>query len=169
MQMVKNIILFSLSLIIFLLLTAPLKELYYYFEHKLVSQNIVINNEKIEDGFLHLGISDADILYNNIDIAHFNKADVLVLFVYNRVDIIGIELSMKGFIPLDIKSANIEYALWNPFGVDIKLYGSFGEAGGEYDIDSKTLKIYFYNEDKIDSIKRYLKRDEEGYYYEFKL
>jgi len=170
MRLVKYILISLIALILSFIAFMPKEQLYYFAEQKLNEQNIVISQEEINTKFGALIVSHGVVNAQGVDVAQFNRAKILPLFFVNRATIENIEFLniAKNFINFDIEKVNLNHTIFKPFIVTIRANGGFGSASGYIDLKNKTIRIDITEAKNINSIKRFLKKDNKGWYYESK-
>jgi hypothetical protein len=166
--MVKKTLIIILAFFIGLLVFAPKKSLYYLLEGELKNNAIVLSDENISTNPFGLKISNAKVYVENTYIGDIKEISLLTLLFYNDISIIEFEPteSIKKMLPISIKKADILYAIWNPLEVKISLDGSMGKADGKLDLAEQKIIIRFEKGANIAPIREYLKKDQNGWYYE---
>jgi len=166
MQMVKKIIGSFFLLLIFLVIFAPKEQIYYLLEKKLSKEGIVISNEKFSDNLYGVTISDADIYFEGINIAKVQTIDLKILFLYDelKIESVKIDKGIQNILPKYIDNLSATYSIIKPNKIILKGAGSFGELEGYIDLNKIFIRIT--NPKDISSIRKFLKKDKEGLYYE---
>jgi hypothetical protein len=164
--MVKKMIGGFFLLLIFLVIFAPKEQIYYLLEKKLSKEEVVISNEIFHDNPFGFSIKDANIYFEGINIAKVKLIDLKMFFLYNEIDIesVKIDKGMQNILPESINKISAIYTVLNPNKVIIKGVGSFGEIQGYMDINEIFIRIV--KPKKIGSLRQFLKKDKEGFYYE---
>ena len=169
MQMVKRITGGFFLLIIFLWLFSPKQELYYLIEKELEKNGIIISNEKFQDHWFGLTITNADIYLKGIKVAEAEKLTLNAFFLYNALSIENIKTDkgIHNVAPKSIERLSATFSIIAPYKIDISGDGSFGSIyGGFYfNLDNKLL-IRFKNAKEITAFRKFLKKDQKGLYYE---
>ncbi len=168
MQMVKWIFGGFFLLIPFLWFLAPKQEIYYLMEKELEKEGVVISNETFTDGWFGLTISDADIYFKGIPIAHASSLELDILFFYNQLRITSVVLdkSLHNIAPKQVNEVVATYSVIKPFKVAIEGSGSFGEIQGGVYLDKGMVQLTFPEVKDINALKKFLKKDATGWYYE---
>jgi len=168
MQMVKKILLVVLVVIFSLMIFAPKRELYYLLEEQLMKYDVVINNEDIEEGVFLLHINHPDIYVKGIELAKIDKIDIFSLLVYSSVAATGIatDSSLKKLIPAKVTTVKVIYQLLDPLKIAISVEGDFGKADGYLYIQESKIRLNISESKDIARLKRLLKKDDKGWYYE---
>jgi len=170
MRMVRNIILFAVALIVGVVLFMPKSQLYYFGEKQLKQYGVVIGNEKLDDKFLSLDILHPVVYLQGLGVVRASKIEVMPLLFINRVDADGVELinEAKKFLNINITKLKLNQSILKPYRVKIDAQGSFGVANGYANLKNRVVHIDIIKPKDINSIKRYLKKGEKGWYYESK-
>jgi hypothetical protein len=168
MRLVKNIFIGLIALIIAFIAFMPKEQLYYFAERKLSEQNIVISQEEINTKFGALIVKHGVVNFQGIDVAQFNKAKILPLLFVNRATIENIEFLniAKNFINFDIEALKLNHTILKPFIINLTAFGGFGSAEGFIDLKKRLIRIDITEAKNINSIKRFLKKGDKGWYYE---
>ena len=169
MQMVKRIVGGFFLLIVLMWIFAPKQELYYLVEKKLKEKEIIISNETVTDTWLGVNIKNADIYVKGIKMANVANLQLNMFFFYNtlNIDNINMDESLQAMAPKAIDALKVKYSVLNPLNVTIDGLGSFGTATGAVALKEKQLHIDFPVVKDIQTIKKFLKKDETGgWYYE---
>lgn len=166
--MVKKILLYISIIFCVTIFSIPKMEMYYTFAHFLQNHAINIKNEKYQEGLFSLSLKDATIVYRNSDIGNINEIKVYNFLFYNKMIcdnmLIRSSSNQKEIIKIDKMDA--VWSIFSPKKIHIYIDSNLGKAEGSLDISSMMLKIYFNNENGASSIKEFLKKDNEGWYYE---
>ncbi len=166
--MVKKILLIIAVVIFSLMIFAPKRELYYLLEEQLLKYDVVISNEDIDEGLFLLHIKHPDIYVKGIELAKIEKIDIIPLLLYSRVVAKGIttDRSLKKLMPVKVTTLKIVYQILNPKRVSISVVGDFGKADGYLYIDEGRVRLYISEPADIAKLKRLLRKDDKGWYYE---
>ena len=126
----KHVIGYAILTLITVLYFIPKTNLYYKLEHKLQPHEIVIHNEHVDDRWFWLEITDAQLYIQKLRSLSIQKTQVMLFGVYNRVDLEGVKLSSTfgHFLPTDIQTAKLSYALYDPLYINATVVGDFGNA-----------------------------------------
>jgi hypothetical protein len=168
MQMVKKGLIIFLSVIVALVVFAPKKSLYYLLESELQKNGVVLSDENISENPIGVTISNAKVYVENTYIGDIQEISLLTLLFYNDVTLTNFipTQSIKRMLPISVDSAKINYAIWDPLKVSIFIQGSMGIAQGEIDITEQKIILRFNKDANIAPIRGYLKKDQNGWYYE---
>lgn len=168
MQVVKYGLIYILIFYFSFLLLSPKRELYHYLEKEIYKSGVVIDGEDIKETQLGVKLLHPTIIYQGIKVASAEDIKIATLIFFSRVSIEGIsdDSGMKNFFPLMPKTAIMDYNILKPKILNITIFGDFGKAEGYFDLKSYTLHLNIAQDADISSIKRYLKKSENGWYYE---
>ena len=170
MQMVKRIIGgFFLSILLLWLFT-PKHELYYLMEKSLKkSNNIIISNETIQDTWIGLNITNADIYIDGLKVANAKSLNFVFLFFYSKLTLsdLNIDKALHAMAPKKIDDFTATYSIINPLHIVLAGNGSIGEMVGSVDLINRKVHIDITKEKALQTIKKFLKKDaKKGWYYE---
>jgi hypothetical protein len=167
MQMVKKLLIILISIWIAIIVFMPKKELYYLLEHQIVKYNVKLNEKTITDTLFGLDLNKVDVYMSGINLAQISNIKFITFLFYNKVNLnqLKIDNSLKSVVPLNIKDINITYSIVSPMQLDISADGDFGEVKGYLDIN-RTIHLDFIKVGNIKSLKKELKKNKNGWYYE---
>ena len=170
MRLVKNIVVFIIALYIGAVLFMPKNQLYYFGEKQLKQYGVVIGNEELNNKLGSLEILHPVVYLQGLAVARVSKVKILPLIFMNKIDADSVELlnEAKKFIDIDIATLKINQSILKPYRVKIDAIGNFGIANGYADLKNRVVHIDITKAKDINSIKRYLKKGEKGWYYESK-
>jgi len=168
MQMVKNILLIIATLWFAILLFMPKVDLYYSLENKLVKKGIVINEKSIDESVFSLSLKESDIYAEGINLVKLNKINIFTLLFYSSINVNGINIdeSLKSFIPVTVEKLIASHSILSPRKVFITIVGNFGVADGIVDLKKKIIRLDFSDTNELNNLKKQLKKDKKGWYYE---
>ncbi len=168
MRVVRTIFLFIVALYLGLVLFMPKTELYYYIEKQLSSYGVVIDNEELNSKPTFLEVLHPIAYYQGADVARVAKIKVTPLLFINKIEADNIELLnvAKQFLNVSIDSLKVNHSILKPYRVKIDAVGSFGVANGYANLKQRVIHIDIIKPKSINSIKRFLKKGEKGWYYE---
>lgn len=168
MQMVKKILIALLAVFFSIAIFAPKRELYYLLEDRLMQYDIIISNEKIHDGFFTLWLEHPQIYFKGIKIAQIKRVDLMTLFLYSRVlaDGLTVDESMQKWLPKEIGTLLASYQAFDFRHIALEAQGEFGKAQGYVALHERKIHIDFTEERSIENLKLFLKKGEQGWYYE---
>jgi len=168
MQVVKKTFMILFIVWFTAVIFMPKRNLYYKVEQVLASQDVKINEGKIDEGLLGLQIDDAVIYIKGIDLIHLKEASFFSLLFYSRMALKEIVLddSLGNMLPNQLDEVTLSYAVWMPKHISISGRGEFGSFDGNVDLVHRQIHIDFAETGKLGMLKRELKEGEKGWYYE---
>ena len=166
--MVKKIFFSFVLLLLFLWLLAPNDRLYYKLEHLLQSHGVVITEKSLSLTPWSLTIQDADVTLNGAKIAKIEYAKLITLLFYHKLIINNLQFNdiVAGTIGKKVSLLTATHHILKPTVIELEIRGDLGEAKGYIELKNKVVVIRFEDKFNIDSLKKWLKRDEKGWYYE---
>jgi len=169
MQMVKKIIVTLLLLWFALLAFMPKEQLYFGLERELVKQGIEINEKSIDEGIFDLVLHDVSIYVKGVKIATAKQVSFFTLFVYNKVkiDLLHTDKGLKSILSLYLEKTVWHYSIVDPMHIYFRARGDIGVLKGFISLKKRKAYIDFEDPKKANKIKRYLKKDQKGWYYAF--
>jgi hypothetical protein len=170
MRVVRNIILFLITLYVAFVAFMPKEQLYFYLEKELNKNGIVIYNERFKETPLSLVVSNGVVSYQGVDVARFSKLEAKIYLLFNQVELENVELLdlAKKALDVELEKLKASYIISKPFLVTIDAKGSFGTAKGYIDLKKKILHIDIVDVQNIIALKKFLRKGEKGWYYEQK-
>jgi len=171
--MVKKLFKFVALLLFFifaLILFAPKENIYYLLEQNLKKFDIIISHEKLENRKLYLNIQNLDVSVKGIETLTIKEANIVILALYNSIELENIMLSSlaKNYLPVKIDKVDIYYTILNPLKIYAVGHGKFGDARVAIDVlkrkavlvlrPSKIMRMRYRN-----SLKE-LKKSKNGEY-----
>ncbi|KIM03012.1 MAG: hypothetical protein KN64_13315 [Sulfurovum sp. AS07-7] len=151
-----------------LFLSAPKLKIYYTLSSFLETNSITINNEQFDDGLLSLQLLNPQIKYNGVQVGEAKEIRFYNLLIYNKALFVDFNLlplaDEKSLLKFD--KLNASWSIFSPKVMKLDFMSSYGDGSGIVDFNAHTIKIYFNDENQITTIKKYLKSDEQGWYYE---
>ena len=168
---------FSILLIFgVMLFFMPKTNLYYALEHILEAHGVVMSEERIQEKYFSLEVSEAELFVHKIQSMHIKKTKIQLFGIYNKFLFADMTLAptLEQFMPKEISTAQLSYALYNPLNIDATVIGDFGKATLNMNLykkivivnleASKLMKSQFSQ-----SLKKFT-RDKKGvYHYEYSL
>jgi hypothetical protein len=155
----KKFFLFLAGFLMGLIIFMPKDNLYYTFQDYLKKENIYINSD-IKSG-ISLYLKNGVVYYNGMDISKFENTEILPFIFYNQIKGKNITLNIGNY---KINSLNIVYTVFYPIKIFVKGDSSFGKIDGEVNLIKKEVKIYIKNLTN-NSLKKFLRKDDKGYFY----
>lgn len=137
-------------------------------ERELEKQEVVIGGEEIDEGWFCLRLENASVYVSGVKVATVKEIKLFTLLLYSSVslDEVVLDSSLKAMAPESIPALDISYLLLTPFSVGIDAEGKFGQATGEADIRSRSVKILFDGTEGLGGFSKNLTKSEEGWQYE---
>lgn len=152
-KFIKIIVIFCLF-VMSLILFAPKERLYFLFEKKMQSKDIIISDEVVQAQYFGLQLEKSHIFYNGILISNFNQANISLYGFYNSLSIDDTNFSgLIGDIIPSIQSLKITHHIFKPTLLSIKIFAQNNEVAGDYDMLNKKLILYFPKESSFVSNK----------------
>lgn len=170
MRLVKYILTFLIAFYLGFILFMPKVHLYYKAEELLKKQGVVIDNEEITTTPINLKILHPIAYYEGVDFARASMVKVTPLIFINTLEAEDIELLniAKRFLNVSINKLKATYSILNPYKIKVNIDGSFGIATGYIDLKNRVAHIDIVEPKDINSIRKFLKKGEKGWYYESK-
>ena len=170
MRLVINIIIFIIVLLVGIVIFMPKSQLYFLAEKYLNNNYGIIIEEKLKETPINLAIEDAKVYAQGLEVVYINSIKIDPYIILNRVVAKDIELAgvAKDFMNISIEKAILKESILKPFIVDVKANGSFGVAKGWIDLKRRLLHIDIIDVKNINPIKKYLHKNQKGWYYESK-
>ena len=170
MRLVTYIVAFLVSLYLSFILFMPKVNLYYKAEQILKEQGVVIDNEEIRDTVISLKLMHPVFYYQEVDFARASMIDIKPLIFVNSITAENIELLnvAKKYYNININTLKANHTILKPFYIKLNLVGNFGVASGYVDLKQRVVHIDIIEPKNINSIRKFLKKGEKGWYYESK-
>ena len=168
MQVVKYGLVFLLIFYFSFLLLAPKRELYHQLEKELYKSGIIIDGEDVKETQIGVELLHPTIIYQGAKIAEAKEIKIVTLIFYTKITIADLSgsVGLTSIFPIMPRSVVINYKIIEPTRLNIVVFGDFGKAEGYYDLKKNILHLDISKDDNISSIKRYLKKSKNGWYYE---
>jgi len=164
--MVKNIIIILILVPLAIVFFAPKRELYYLIEHKLQESNIVISGEEIDTGILGLDVNHPTFYVSGMPMAKANSLDVWSILYYTNFSANDVVVAED--LPQEVKleEVGLSNMLIMPFDLDISGISSLGNLNGNLDLSDRFVRVNIDAQKVPKSLSMFLKKGEEGVYYE---
>lgn len=168
MSVVKTILTLCVIIWLALLVLMPKQELYYKLEETLLSQEIALNEEVIDEGFFGLSLKNVNVYLKGINVANIEEINLFTLLFYSSVEVKGLHMddSLKTMVPQETEKSVLGHSVMAPFTVSVEALGSFGSMTGEIDLKTRKVHLDFNESKKLDMLKPQLKKGEKGWIYE---
>jgi hypothetical protein len=168
--MVKKIFFSTILVLVATVIFAPKKSLYYFLESKLESSGIILSNEILDPNPLGLTVKEGNLYMEGTHIADIESISIVTLLLYNGMTVSNLNPTddIKKIVPMSISEIDFKYVVWNPLKISIKISGDVGDVDGEVDLIEKRLTLRFKNgiRNAPSLLRRKLRKDENGWYYE---
>jgi len=168
--MVRNALIALILLPLIIVALAPKKELYFLLEQELAKQHIVISDETITEGIFGLSVEGAVVYFDGASVATAQRIEIWSLLLYTSIDFTDLEVAQG--LPTEIKvdTLNATHSILSPLVVDISANTSIGVIEGRVDADNGVARLDVVEpSNSIKRFKKYLKKDDKGWYYEQKI
>ena len=168
MSMVKTILTLCVVIWLALVILMPKQELYYKLEEVLLTQEIALNEEEIEEGFFGLSLKNVSVYVKGIYVASIEEINLFTLLFYSSAEVkmLHIDDSLKTMVPQETQKAVLVHSLTAPFSVSVEALGSFGSMNGAIDLNERKVHLDFNESKNIAMLKPQLKKGEKGWVYE---
>ena len=168
MQMVKKSVIVFLIAWFAILVFMPKQELYYKLEEGLAKQEIILNEEKMNEGFFSLNLEHVTVYFKGIPVAKVEEVNLCTLLFYSSVELqtLHVDDSLKAMVPQETQKAVIRHSILSPLELFIDASGSFGAATGIIDLSERIVHLDFNESKNIEMLKPQLRKDEKGWVYE---
>ena len=170
MQIIKNILVIILATILSIIIFAPKDRLYFMLEEQLREQSqMVISNEKLNNGLFGLEIENGDISIKGIELIKFDLIDISS-FIFSssiKIENIKIDKSISSMLPISEFNATISHNVISPMqiGIDISS-GDITQKATLKMIEDGLIQIRIDDINSTKWLKAFMKQDENGWYYE---
>jgi len=168
MQMVKKIIIGIIVIWFAILAFMPKTELYYKLEEELNKNSIQLNEDSIKEGIFTLSLNGVTVFGEGIEVAKIKNIKFFTLLGYTTIQINGLTFDdlLKGQAPKEVREVNIIHSIVNPMLVMLDANGSMGEVDGNINFSKNKLRVDFKDTKKLKALKKILKKDAKGWFYE---
>lgn len=168
MSMVKYILTLCVVIWLAFVILMPKQELYYKLEETLLTQEIALNEEKIDEGFFGLSFKNVSVYVKGINVANIEEVNVFTVLFYSSIEVKGLRMddSLKAMVPQETQKAILTHSVMAPFSVSVEALGSFGAMDGKIDLHERKVYLDFNESKKLDMLKPQLKKSEKGWVYE---
>jgi len=168
MRMVKNILLFIVAIYIGFILFMPKQELYFKAEQILKKQGIIIDNEEIINSLTNFKLLHPVVYYQGVDVARASMLKATPLLLVNTLEAENVELLnvAKKFINVNINRLKASHSVLKPYYIKLNIDANFGIASGFINLKKRVIHIDIIEKKDINSIRKFLKKGEKGWYYE---
>ena len=121
----------------------PKENFYYKMQETAMQYKIKVFENKIEEHLFSLELFDGRLSYEGVEVAKFQKAEIMLLGFYNSVHVYSVTLSglVKNFLPQKIQRIDVNYSFLHPLEVRFLAKGDFGRAEGFYEIKNNKIIV----------------------------
>jgi len=161
-------------MLLLLILFLPKINLYYAAEELMQKQNVYISDEETHDTGFALELLNAKVFFDKLELMKVDGIKVTSFLVYSSVTLNKIEINegFSDFLPRDINLIEAKHVVYNP--MHITLHGESDDSyfNGDIDLINKNMVIHLrvgaQSEKRYKTLLGKLKKEEGGYYYEYK-
>ncbi len=168
MQVVKRIIAILIVLPLAVMFFMPKKELYYFLEKKLYAQQIMISDERLQEGLLSLTIAHPVFSLDGVSLAKAEHITLWSLLFYTKADVEGMVVAEELPAEISIRTLTVTHTLLSPMKIVLSGESSIGALQGYIDLGTRILHLDIAKAEKNKSVSKYLKKGQKGWYYESK-
>jgi hypothetical protein len=168
MQMVKKILLFLVLIWLGIVLFMPKESLYFTLEKVLAKEGIEINESKIDEGLFTLTLEHPVLYMQGIPVAKIDHVHFFTLLFYTVAELDGVKVdsSLKNYFPEKVDTLEVTHLLLHPLTLSLSGKGDFGTVSGKIDLATHKVHIDVSEPKKLGALKRQLKKNKKGWYYE---
>jgi hypothetical protein len=151
-----------------LLAFLPGKELYMTAERFLSENKIAVNERTLRDRFGGFEADTLEFFYDGIALAKAERLGCRFGLVYNICEISALHIddTFASSFPETIETVRIRYGVFDPTHILIDMIGDFGDVHGTVGFEKKGMRIDIDDVSALRGLRRYLKKDGKGWYYE---
>lgn len=174
MKKLLKLLSYILIMLALILLFLPKINLYYAGEALMQEQKIFISDEAIADRGFYLELSNANFLFDKLDLAEVETIRLSTLFFYNSLnfDNIHVNEGFSDFLPLEIKTISAQHVIYNPTQITLKGESEDSYFYGKIDLVERLISIHLrmgaLSEKRYKSMLSKFDTEEGGYVYEYK-
>ncbi len=146
----------------------PKQEIYYKLESLLLTHEVALNEEEIDEGMFTLEFKNVCVYVKGIPIAKVEKIKLFTLLFYASIKVEGLEMddSLSNMVPQETQEALLTHSILDPLSVSLDAIGSFGSMNGNIDLKDRTVYLDFNESKNIQMLKPQLQKTEKGWVYE---
>lgn len=164
--MVKNAIIILILVPLAIIFFAPKRELYYMLEQKLQDSNIVISGEEISTGILGVDIGHPTVYISGMPMAKATNIDIWSIFYYTKMGASDVLVAEDLPQQVSLENVNMSNMIVTPFDLSVDGVSSIGPLNGNLDLSNRFVRIDIDAQSAPKSLGMFLKKGEEGIYYE---
>ena len=168
MQMVKKSLIIIVVAWLAIVVLMPKREFYYKLEEELSKHEVVLNEEKIDEGWFSLNLEQVKVYFKGIHVATVEEATLATLLFYSCIELRSLEVddSLKKMVPQTTEKATASYSVLSPLNVMVDASGSFGAMSGTIDLNERKVRLDFNESKGLEMLKPQLRKEEKGWVYE---
>ena len=168
MQMVKKSLIVFMVAWIAIIVLMPKREFYFKLEEELAKHEIILNEEKIDEGLFSLNLEQVTVYFKGINVATIEEVKLATLLFYSCVELRSLQVddTLKTMVPGKTQKAVATHSILSPLEVSVEASGSFGAMAGRVDLNERTLRLDFNESKHIEMLKPQLRKEEKGWVYE---
>jgi len=172
-KMLKLLVYLSvmLALLVFFL---PKVNLYYAAEELMQKQNVYISDEEARDNGFSLELLNASVFFDKLSLMNVGEVKISPWLVYNTVSLkmIDVNEGFSDFLPQDINFLQAQYVFYQPTHIQLKGESSDSFLYGDVDLINRVVSVHLrvgaQSQKRYKKLLQKLKKEEGGYYYEYK-
>ena len=171
MVRVLKFLAYFLFFMLMLYMTFPKTNAFYKVEELVSAYKVKLVAENMRERLFSLEVEHMSIAYEGVKAAELAQTEILLLGLYNSIDIEGVRLIgiVKSFMPEKIASVHIAYSLLHPFSIKAEVKGDFGKAKLSYSLQEKKVLVVLQPsalmQQQFQSSLRHFKKSKDGVYY----
>ncbi|NPA63616.1 MAG: hypothetical protein GXO16_01455 [Epsilonproteobacteria bacterium] len=135
MKKIVKWLFYILLFVLFFAIFMPKRYLYYAFEHEIKKHDVIISDERIEEGALSLLLQEGTIYIKGAEAAKFEKTAIYPDILVNLVQIEKMRFQLLPEV--EIEKILVVYTPLYPVKAFIKGQSSFGPVEGAIDLKSR--------------------------------
>lgn len=168
MQMVKKSLIIIVVAWLAIVVLMPKREFYYKLEEELSKHEVVLNEEKIDEGWFSLNLEQVNVYFKGIHVATIEEVTLATLLFYSCIELRSLEVddSLKKMVPQKTDEATAKHSVFSPLNVTVDASGSFGGMSGLIDLNDRKVRLDFNESKGLDMLKPQLRKEEKGWVYE---
>ena len=170
MHLVKKSIVVFISAWLSIVVFSPKKELYDYAKSRLEEAGVVVSNKKITENLAGIDIERVGVSYKNKTILSLDSMNIWTLIFYTHTQIKNLKLSLGNHsAPIILTRVEAHHLFWDPFDIHFTGKGSSGKIVGEISLKRRVISFHFVGrKERLGALRNYLKKDREGWSFEYK-
>lgn len=177
MKRLFKILFYPAAVLLMVVYFAPKQQLYYQAEAMARDLGVIFSAETARDTGFGLQLSEGTLYYQDLQIADFERINLRVLLLSNRLDVAPFEFSeaMHAFVPGGVSEASVAHHVFDPMRVHLSAKGTFGSLEGTVHLLNRELNVTLMPSDTLQQsgkafwLKQFKKDSKGGYHYEMAL